>query len=260
MKKPTSLQPTTRAAVQGPPAVEVGGVASPIDSLLEELQSALGLRRRDALGRIQGVESALAAYRRAVEERIVFEFTRDHQLRAPKLTGLGPEAAAERLREAVLALPELAAPPHGEPAQDAALSGPPPSRPALPERRPADEPLPRLAAQGARKIVVIGALAGRQRSEAIPAGLLPQTEWVDTESGGAHAIGNLPQRIRQGRVAALVILDRAVQHKHTEPLVSAARAAAVPVGFAGKGGAASIRRALVNIEEQLAGRPPSHRP
>ncbi len=247
--------------------------------MLAELQSALGLRRRDALGRVQRLESAVAAYRRAVEERVVVEFARDHALRSPQLAGLSPETAARHLHQAVLALPELtelrearapAAPPPAPPSAASlpAASLPAASPPAAPDAKPrsaassnsvaapstAGAPLPHLAALGTRKLVVIGALAGRQKPEAIPEGVLPQTEWVDTGSGGAHAIGNLPQRIRQGRVVALVILDRAVQHKHTDPLVSAARAAGVPVGFAGKGGAASIRRALANIEEQLAAR------
>jgi hypothetical protein len=230
--------------------------------MLAELQSALGVRRRDALGRVQRLEAALAAYRRAVEERVVAEFARDHGLRTPQLTGVSPETAARHLHEAVLALPELidrgaeqssAAPPQPSPTADTKPRSP--SRVGTSTAGPtAGAPLPHLAALGTRKLVVIGALAGRQKSEAIPESLLPQTEWVDTGSGGAHAIGNLPQRIRQGRVIALVILDRAVQHKHSEPLVSAARAAGVPVGFAGKGGAASIRRALANIEEQLAAR------
>jgi hypothetical protein len=64
-----------------------------------------------------------------------------------------------------------------------------------------------------------------------------------------HAVGNLPQRIRQGRVSGVVILDRIVSHKHTEPVVAAAREARVPVAFAGQGGKASLARALAQLEE-----------
>jgi hypothetical protein len=99
----------------------------------------------------------------------------------------------------------------------------------------------------------VGGLAGRQKLGALPESLEGRTEWVDTD-GGPHAIGNLPQRIRQGRVAAVVILDRAVQHKHSEPLLAAARTVGIPVGFAGKGGVLSIRRALEQIDKQLKGR------
>lgn len=248
-------------------------VTSPIDVLLGQVQSSLALRRRGVVERVQELGAALASYQRAVEERIAVEFARDHQLKAPAGTGVEARAAALRLRDLVSALPELASEPPGEAATDA----PRPTRAEVhvgevhraevhrAEVRGAEvhrvevrgaetTSLPRLTRQASgRKVVIVGSLAGRQRGDAIPAELQAQVEWVDTEGGGAHAIGNLPQRIRQGRVAALVLLDRAVQHKHTEPLVSAARASNVPFGFAGKGGAASIRRALEAIEEQLAG-------
>jgi hypothetical protein len=97
--------------------------------------------------------------------------------------------------------------------------------------------------------VIIGALAGREKSGALPAEIAADTEWIDTERDGVHAVGNLPQRIRQGRVSGVVILDRIVSHKHTEPVVAAAREARVPVAFAGQGGKASLARALAQLEE-----------
>jgi hypothetical protein len=112
---------------------------------------------------------------------------------------------------------------------------------------------PRLSQRVARgKIVVIGALSGRDRGPALPAELVDHVEWVDTERDGAHAVGNLPQRLRQGRVAAVVILDRAVQHRHTEPVLAAARDAGTPFAFAGQGGKASLLRALEQLEAVLA--------
>lgn len=103
-----------------------------------------------------------------------------------------------------------------------------------------------------RKLVIIGALAGRQKSGLFPEVLAERIEWVDTERDGVHAIGNLPQRIRQERVGAVVILDRAVQHKHTEPIVAAARDSGTPVAFAGKGGRASLLRAVEQLDARLA--------
>jgi hypothetical protein len=110
---------------------------------------------------------------------------------------------------------------------------------------------PRLrAVLVSQKLVVIGALS-RDRSESAPEGLGEHIEWIDTERDGVHALGNLPQRIRQGRVAGVIILDRAVKHKHSEPAVAAARDAHVPVAFAGQGGRASLDRALTQIESML---------
>jgi hypothetical protein len=106
------------------------------------------------------------------------------------------------------------------------------------------------AAFASQKLVVIGALS-RDRSDSVPEGFGAHIEWVDTERDGVHALGNLPQRIRQGRVCALIILDRAVKHKHSEPALAAARDAHVPHAFAGQGGRASLERALTQLEGML---------
>jgi hypothetical protein len=49
----------------------------------------------------------------------------------------------------------------------------------------------------------------------------------------------------------VIILDKAVQHQHTDPVVSAARNASIPIAFAGKGGQSSLQRALEQIEKAL---------
>jgi hypothetical protein len=108
-----------------------------------------------------------------------------------------------------------------------------------------------LAASGGGKLAVIGALSGRDRESCFPDGLAARTDFIDTARDGVHAIGNLPQRIRQGRVVAVIILDKAVQHQHTDPVVSAARNASIPIAFAGKGGQSSLQRALEQIEKAL---------
>src|SRR5690606_39524209 len=59
-----------------------------------------------------------------------------------------------------------------------------------------------------------------------------------------YAIGNLAQRIRQRRVSALIVLDAAVGHKHSDPLVSAAREVRIPTTYAHKGGVAALARAF----------------
>ncbi len=256
-----------------PPSERAQAPVSPVDLLLGELESALHAKRRDVLGKVKDVEAALATYQRAVEERLVVQFARDHSLRVPDLARVSVEAAAERLRAAVLALPELArdaspaiAAPQGTTEASIAHSLPTAASAAPPVASSsvasdASEPdsaaapsLPWLQHLSTdRKLAIVGGLAGRQKLGALPESLEGRTEWVDTD-GGPHAIGNLPQRIRQGRVAAVVILDRAVQHKHSEPLIAAARTVGIPVGFAGKGGVLSIRRALEQIDKQLKGR------
>jgi hypothetical protein len=237
---------------------------SPIDDLLESLQAALAARRRDSGARIDRVEAALGSYRRAVEQQIAVEFAAEHRLKFPAKTGMSVARAAEELRDAVLALPELAqllSHPQGVldvSGQDEAgpmtlkASSSKTKAPVVVQAGAAEWPHLR-AALGSQKLVVIGAMS-RDRSESVPGGLAEHIEWIDTERDGVHALGNLPQRIRQGRVAGVIILDRAVKHKHSEPALAAARDAHVPTAFAGQGGRASLERALTQLEGMLAER------
>lgn len=231
---------------------------SPIDELLESLRAALAARRRDGAARIDRVEAALGAYRRAVEQQIAAEFAAEHRLKAPAKVGVTVARAAEELRDAVLDLPEVArllaateeaaSAAAGEQSSPMTLKAPPASRGAL---APEALTFPKLrAAFASQKLVVIGALS-RDRSESVPEGFADHVEWIDTERDGVHALGNLPQRIRQGRVCAVVILDRAVKHKHSEPALAAARDAHVPTAFAGQGGRASLERAFAQLEGML---------
>ena len=226
--------------------------ASPIDDLLESLRAALAARRRDGTAGIERVQAALGSYRRAVEQQIASEFAAEHRLKAPAKTGLSVARAADELRDAVQQLPEVA--------QLASTANGLLELPSLVTDTEASGPMtlkapptnwPRLRASlVSQKLVVIGALS-RDRSESAPAGIGEHIEWIDTERDGVHALGNLPQRIRQGRVAGVIILDRAVKHKHSEPALAAARDAKVPTAFAGQGGRASLERALTQIEGML---------
>jgi hypothetical protein len=192
--------------------------ASPIDELLESLRAALAARRRDGAARIERVEAALGSYRRAVEQQIAIEFAAEHRLKAPQKVGVSVARAAEELRDAVLELPELAgllSRSEGEfdgvergTNGPMTLRAPVSTRPKVPSSESATlaPSWPRLrVALTSQKLVVIGALS-RDRSESAPEGIAEHIEWIDTERDGAHALGNLPQRIRQGRVAGVIIL------------------------------------------------------
>ena len=240
--------------------------ASPIDDLLESLRAALAARRRDGAVGIERVEAALGSYRRATEQQIASDFAAEHRLKAPAKIGVSVARAAEELRDAVLQLPEVArlfsaggvVESSSAVVDSQARGAMTPKGPFANKANPApsESPVPapgwpRLrAVLVAQKLVVIGALS-RDRSESAPDGIAEHIEWIDTERDGVHALGNLPQRIRQGRVAGVIILDRAVKHKHSEPAVAAARDAHVPIAFAGQGGRASLERALTQIESML---------
>lgn len=215
---------------------------SPFDDVVEAVRAALNAKRADLSQRSATIETALRAYERAVELEIAEAFANEHGLKQPAVRERAANAA-QNLARAVAALPELA------------------ERVAAKTARGAPEPEPEMAAAAAEplrkpraysgKLVIIGALSGREKVSALPAELSAEIEWIDTERDGVHAIGNLPQRIKQGRVSGVVILDRVVSHKHTEPAVAAAREARVPVVFAGQGGRASLLRAFAQVDEMI---------
>ena len=210
---------------------------SAFDAVVESVRSALNAKRAEVAERIGSIEAALKAYESALEYEIADSFATEHQLKQPARAKRAIDAALE-LARAVATLPELTARPS--------------ARPSAPELEPnaiTEFPGPAKPRIHAGKLVIIGALAGREKSGALPAELAADAEWIDTERDGVHAVGNLPQRIRQGRVSGVVILDRVVSHKHTEPVIAAAREARVPVAFAGQGGKASLARAVAQIEE-----------
>ncbi len=210
---------------------------SAFDDVVESVRAALNAKRGEAATRVAGIEAALRGYERALEYEIAEAFASEHRLKQPARAERAAEAA-HKLARAVAGLPELSAAPR-TPAKSVEAEPELPSEPeAAPKRR-----------VSGGKLVIIGALAGREKSGSLPPELVADAEWIDTERDGAHAVGNLPQRIRQGRVAGIVILDRVVSHKHTDPVVSAAREARVPVVFAGQGGKASLARALAQLDE-----------
>ena len=224
-------------------------MADPVDDLLTLMQSALRARQRDADSRIDAVQSALEDYRRAVRAQLALEFAQEHGFKRPPLCPQGPPEAAARLQRTVAALPELAA-------AEICQSKPEPpvkkTKKAAPKVPPNFERLSSAVASGS--LVIVGGLARVDRLARIPEGLRSAVEWIDTSRGGSHAIGNLAQRIRQRRVAALIIIDGQVGHKHTDPLVTAAREIGIAIAYAGKGGQNALLRAAQDLEKMLSTR------
>lgn len=218
---------------------------SAFDDVVEAVRAALNAKRAEAAARIASIEAALRSYERALEQEIAEAFASEHRLKQPSRAERAPASeAAKQLARAVASLPELSAKPR-EAAKSAASE---------PDPEPDSEPATSQRRTPAGKLVIIGALAGRDKSSSLSPEQAIDAEWIDIERDGAHAVGNLPQRIRQGRVAGVVILDRVVSHKHTDPVLSAAREARVPVVFAGQGGKASLARALAQLAEMQAER------
>jgi hypothetical protein len=223
---------------------------SPFDELLESVRASLHARRSELADQVRQIETRLREYEQAVDRETAAHFAEEHGLRLPS-KGVSAKQAAQALAELVLALPELRELAAPTATVDAEAPRPLPAKhpkAAAPEAAPTPTALRLL---GAGKLVIIGGISGREKSSALSSRLAEHLEWIDTERDGVRAVGNLPQRIRQGRVGGVVILDRAVSHKHTDPVLAAARDARVPVAFAGQGGKASLARALAQIEQML---------
>jgi hypothetical protein len=215
--------------------------------LLSEIQSALAARLLKALAGVRSVEAALLQYREAVQAHVVMEYAKQHGLPQPGVPEL--VARARALEAAVGALPELQVPKQQAPRD---VQVPPSVEPTPTPTAPHALSALEQACQAA-PLVLVGGVAHLERLDFAPSALLQNLEWIDTTRHGTHAIGNLAQRLRAGRVSALVLVEGVLGHRHSEPLVQAARDGQRPVAFAGKGGRSALLRAFLAINERLLG-------
>lgn len=238
-------------------------VSDAIDKLLEKVRSDVAARIMKRVQPLQAVEAALLAYRRAVEGDVAATYARDHSLPSPGQAP-DPAATAQALRRVVESLPELASASSdkvrpvssNEPAvlDEPPSTSPPTSALGAEIQRPAATlpvewgPLVRLLQSA--PLVLVGGVVRVERIAFLPREVRDRIEWIDTTRQGTHAIGNLAQRMKVGRVAALILMEGLVGHRHSEPLVSAARSAAVPLAYAGKGGQAALARAFITINQK----------
>jgi hypothetical protein len=244
-------------------------VSNPIDDWLEGVRSELYARRLEAADPIQRLSAAVARYEQACAAELVKRFADEHRLRAPVGKVGSPLEAAQALLKCVEALPELQsiqrlkneagatalAPSEAAPPLRAGLGATDDARAS--DKAPAPlsngelESLPRLLV-AVRKgpIVIVGGL-NRHEKLSLPAAIKLQLEWVETTRQGTHAIGNLATRIRQHRLAGLILLEGVLGHKHSDPLVAAARDAGIPTAYAGKGSPIALRRAMLQLERML---------
>lgn len=241
---------------------------SAFDEVLQAVQSALHARRRRTFDDVAQIRALLDAYLVAVEQSIAHEFAEQHGLKRPKSSAGAARDAARALLERVSALPEIESiETGGAPASEGPSIAQPPSargpltakapqsaepRPGAATAPPPPSSLPKLHAAVAQcPVVVVGGVARREKLADIPAPIRDNIEWIDTTRQGTHAIGNLEKRIRDRRVAALILLEGLVSHRHSEPLVSAAKRAGVVIHFAGKGAKAALQAALADLEGKL---------
>jgi hypothetical protein len=143
--------------------------------------------------------------------------------------------------------------------QQEEASPPTVSAPSADARQEDDEPesvrrleLPLLrGATGHGPVVLVGGVVKQEKVSLIASKFGIEVEWVDTTRHGTQVIGALEKRIRDRRLAAVVVLQGLIGHKHFEPIVSAARLVGLPFSYADKAGTGSVARAFLEIEKQL---------
>lgn len=241
-----------------------------LESLLAPIRATFHAKRRNVVGLCDEIALLLASYRQSVDNTILRELARSHELPQPSPATDSRRLALELL-DKVQSLPELRQllvlpnKAEGDKSPDSARARAP--TPVIPTARntanvtappktnqvnsaSATWPLVRKAITQ-HPLVIVGGQPHLERLASLHLDKPDLVEWVDTTRQGTHAIGNLEHRIRDKRIAALLILEGLVQHKHSDPLVSAARHANIPNSYGGKGGKAAILHALDELEKML---------
>lgn len=248
-------------------------VPGPIDEFCESLRSELHARRAKSRAELENIRQLVHELELAREAAFVSAFAAPLKLRVPAHTGASASAIHSRLLSAVEALSEAASrvSPSGATAAShsaadrsaqatlpsTALGALPKSAVASAAQQPSPEqeggpqPFPTLQRSSSEgPIVIVGGCRGEKLGW-LPLPLRQTVEWIETTRQGTHAIGNLAQRIRQRRVLALIVLDGVVGHKHSEPLVAAAREVKIPTAYANKGGTGALARAFTQLEKMV---------
>ncbi len=102
-----------------------------------------------------------------------------------------------------------------------------------------------------RPIVLVGGMVKQEKLERLRRHLGAEVEWVATDGGSLQGIASLERRVREGRIAAVVVLEELVGHRHFVPVAEAARHVGTPLAYGAKAGKASIARALQDLEGML---------
>lgn len=133
----------------------------------------------------------------------------------------------------------------------------PPPADDEPEDTPLDLPRLRARARGV-SLIVVGGVAKAEKLERLRRRAEIDIEWIGLDAGkSASTVAALARRIRDGRLVALVLLNGLLDHKQSEPLMTAAREVGLPVAYADKAGKGAFTRALLELERRLGGEAPA---
>ena len=104
---------------------------------------------------------------------------------------------------------------------------------------------------GQRAIVIAGGLCKEAKLRTIQRRFGVQVEWHEIDSDAQRDVEALVNRIRSGRVGAVVILHGLMAHKVWERIVHACSQHGVPYTNAARGGTGVIEQAFNDLERRL---------
>ncbi len=118
--------------------------------------------------------------------------------------------------------------------------------------------VPRLArATEGRPVVIVGGVKRRDELVRLRRRSGVTLEWVASH-GGLHGADGLCQRIAEGAIAGVVILDGLVGPSFANAIAGSATAAGIPIVEASKPDQASLSLALEQLEDRVVGLPAAH--
>lgn len=81
-----------------------------------------------------------------------------------------------------------------------------------------------------------------------------EPQWVAAQGANPRAVDALIERIRHGRVGAVVVLEGLFGHAQVLPLVAALKSSSIPFAYGDRAGTESLRSAFSELERTLSSR------
>lgn len=140
--------------------------------------------------------------------------------------------------------------------------GAPKARPSKPAKAKAptasrdeiEQPLPNLIALNAeRPVILVGGIKKNEVIEQVRAHHGLDVEWAAMQGTNARAAEHLYERIKHGRVGAVVILEGLTGTSQVKTVVEACKSASLPFAYGGRAGTESLRSALTELEMRATG-------
>ncbi len=102
-------------------------------------------------------------------------------------------------------------------------------------------------------VVIVGGLRREEKLRIVNERFgLEEVEWHEIDSDSPRATDSIVNRIRNGSVGAVVVLQGLMAHKVSKRIYDACHSCNVPYALADKGGTGTLEQAFSELERKLA--------